>query len=544
MPKRSHRYRRLVAALAAVVVPRASALCTGIAHESKACRRPRESNTRTVLPLPADDATDNMTDLELVLKQYGMSGLRLLNVSYAGAGGAKLRGAGTRVDNGHAAWVGAEPDIQWNCDCIAMVLMVDPDCGGRRSTAPEQTGWCGPALHAMWHDCTGGNLRSCKVRLPYSPPGVSDVTTNRYAFLLLKQRAPLNLGSLPTRSERPKTVAYYDLARLIESNALQPLAWNFMHVTGNGLPAWKTAVRRSAATPSSRSLLPVAGTSKLMPADGLGGTMKNIRAAAEAYLRAGGRHLDTAQMYLNYDHLREAIKRSGVPRDEIWITSKVNTDKKYAGDTRRPSTTTAAGALTATKEANSALGIAQIDLMLIHVPWLSTEGERVAVWRGLIEAQKARLVRAIGVSNYNQTQIEGLEAATGVRPAVLQMELHPWIDHESKALVKWCAANKIAVIAYNSLGGRRSRARSAAVSAVGRKHGKTNAQVLLRWARDQGVAVIPGASSAKHIAENLQLDDFKLSSEERAAIEGSRRPGTFQMHYALGAHLVDVVHAG
>ena len=138
MPKRSHRYRRLVAALAAVVVPRASALCTGIAHESKACRRPRESNTRTVLPLPADDATDNMTDLELVLKQYGMSGLRLLNVSYAGAGGAKLRGAGTRVDNGHAAWVGAEPDIQWNRDCIAMVLMVDPDCGGRRSTAPEQ----------------------------------------------------------------------------------------------------------------------------------------------------------------------------------------------------------------------------------------------------------------------------------------------------------------------------------------------------------------------------------------------------------------------
>ena len=73
------------------------------------------------------------------------------------------------------------------------------------------------------------------------------------------------------------------------------------------------------------------------------------------------------------------------------------------------------------------------------------------MWRGLIEAQKARLVRAIGVSNYNQTQIEGLEAATGARPAVLQMELHPWIDHESKALVKWCAANKIAVIAYNSL---------------------------------------------------------------------------------------------
>ena len=73
-----------------------------------------------------------------------------------------------------------------------------------------------------------------------------------------------------------------------------------------------------------------------MPADGLGGTMKNIGSAAEAYLRNGGRHLDTAAMYLNYPQLREAIRRSNVPREEIWITSKVNTDKKYAGHPRRP----------------------------------------------------------------------------------------------------------------------------------------------------------------------------------------------------------------
>ena len=106
----------------------------------------------------------------------------------------------------------------------------------------------------MWHDCTRGTLQSCAARRPYLPPGVSG-GTNRYAFLLLKQPAQeLDRASLPSRwpgSRAPKEgVGYYDLARLIKHNDLEPLAWNFMHVTGNGKPA---SQRRSATQRGRRN---------------------------------------------------------------------------------------------------------------------------------------------------------------------------------------------------------------------------------------------------------------------------------------------------
>ena len=221
-------------------LPRSFTLCTGAARESIACRSSRgEPYDPTTLPPPANVALarDDMSDLELVLKQYGIRGLGVLNVSYAD--GVALHGAATRVDNSVDTYLGTQPDIQWDCGgCSSMVLMIDADCGGRRRTAPERVGWCGPVLHGMWHGCTKGSLNSCTPRLSYAPPGVSR-GTNRYSFVLLKQKVPLDARSLPAISKKGNAIGSYDLARLLASNQLEPLAWNFMHVTGRGMPAWK-----------------------------------------------------------------------------------------------------------------------------------------------------------------------------------------------------------------------------------------------------------------------------------------------------------------
>lgn len=226
--------------------------CTGVAGESKNCRRAHESYVPAVLPPPlyslagSEAGFDDMQDLELVLKQFGLHGLGVLNVTYPG--GVTLHGAATRVDNGKDSFVGVEPEINWECSTDGckdtMVLMLDPDCGGRRSDHPEEVGWCGPALHSIWIDCKAGALLSCTRQLPYLPPGVSNPSTNRYAFILFRQLAPLNVDSLPARSRAPRGVGYYNLAKLLSSNRLEPVSWNYMYVTGTGPPAWKKALKR------------------------------------------------------------------------------------------------------------------------------------------------------------------------------------------------------------------------------------------------------------------------------------------------------------
>ena len=236
--------RITLAAAALGFLPAAHSWCSGVKGENiKACGSARDIYKVDTAPPPAANGNGDMRDVEVVFKQFGWKGLELLNVTYAG--GAILNGAATRINNAKDVSVGSQPTIQWDCGgCSAMVLMLDPDCGGRRPGHPEAVGWCGPVLHAMWHDCTGNNLLSCKtVRLPYLPPGVAR-GTNRYSFVLLRQAKPLAVASLPEQSARPKGVASYDVARLLSSNHLQAIAWNFMFVTGNGSPAWKRAARR------------------------------------------------------------------------------------------------------------------------------------------------------------------------------------------------------------------------------------------------------------------------------------------------------------
>lgn len=248
------------------------------------------------------------------------------------------------------------------------------------------------------------------------------------------------------------------------------------------------------------------------------------------YLAQGGRLIDTAQMYGNEADLGVAIKDSGIARDNLWITDKINTGPWY-GD---GPVTTQAATLTSVKDSLNSLGTDYIDLMHIHGTWSLDANQQVDVWKGLIDAKSQGLVRRIGVSNFQRKEIEALEAATGVRPCVNQLEYHPWVPDDTVKLVKWCQTKKIAVTAYGSLGGSRNKAgegvdpsQSADVAKVAAAHQCSKAQVLLRWALAQGVAVIPGATSAEHIRENLRVPSFQLTAGDRRLLAGAK-PSAFK----------------
>lgn len=273
-------------------------------------------------------------------------------------------------------------------------------------------------------------------------------------------------------------------------------------------------------------VIPVKSSSKALPAVGYGTanrkTAKGSRLVASLLdlFALGGRHIDTAVMYQNHADIRTAIERSHLPRSEFWITSKVNTNRELQrlGGYVRTSTE----AYNSVVASSTELG-GTIDLMLIHTPAAAAD-ERVEVWRGLIRAQQMGHVRVLGVSNFDAKQIEELRAATGVLPAVNSFEYNPWVPTSSHELLQWCLARGIAVVAYNSLGGKKNRGRGAVVSKLARRLQVSNAQVLLRWALQRGARVIPGATSREHIAQNMNLSCFSLSAADMQELERSKRP--------------------
>lgn len=248
--------------------------------------------------------------------------------------------------------------------------------------------------------------------------------------------------------------------------------------------------------------LPLVGSERPMPANGFGTCCRaaaqgpKLIESAKAFLALGGRHIDTAQRYRNHQDLKVAIRESGVPREELWLTSKVKVPTLKDGETW---TLGEEGVLKAVKETLSELGVSYIDLMLLHHPAPTLE-ERVAEWRGLLAAKSAGLARNIGVSNYDQEQIEGLISATGVAPSVNQISYHPRVGEQGHALVRWCQSQGVAITAYASLRNLVGKEKAAQVASA--RQASASA-VLLRWALDRGVAVIPGATSAEHIQENF-----------------------------------------
>ena len=196
------------------------------------------------------------------------------------------------------------------------------------------------------------------------------------------------------------------------------------------------------ATYDSLPVVPVEKNGASMPLIGFGTCCRKsstgallIRSTLD-FLAAGGRLIDTAEMYGNHKDLKQAIIQSGVPRSELWITSKVNTKRVFSR----------AGAKRAVATSIRELGVSRLDLMLLHGAFKQTSAQREAVWRGLIGAKAEGLVREIGVSNYDRGQIEQLVAATAVAPAVVQLEYNPWVANATHEYVQWLQRQGITVL--------------------------------------------------------------------------------------------------
>ena len=224
---------------------------------------------------------------------------------------------------------------------------------------------------------------------------------------------------------------------------------------------------------------------------------------AEA-LEVGYRHIDTAQMYGNEAGVGEAIAASGLARDEVFVTTKLN-NNRHAPEQVGP-------ALDASLER---LGLEQVDLFLIHWPLPMIEIDYVDTWRAMTEVLADGRARAIGVSNFQPTHLRRIIDATGVVPAVNQIEVHPYFSQDD--LREFGASLSIATEAWSPLA-QGQVFDDERLAVIAERVGRSVSQVVLRWAIQRGDIVFPKASSVPRIAENFALFDFELSDEDMAAI--------------------------
>lgn len=227
----------------------------------------------------------------------------------------------------------------------------------------------------------------------------------------------------------------------------------------------------------------------------------------------GYRHLDTAALYANEEGVGEAVRSAEVPRDELFVASKVWMDDNGYDSTLR-----------AFDASMQRLGLATLDLYMIHWPVPSTD-RYVETWRALVRLQEEGRVQSIGVANFHAHHLERIIGETGVAPVVNQVELHPWLPQEE--LRAFDEAHGIRTEAWSPLA--RGRVLGTPLLAdLADKHGRSPAQVVLRWHLELGNIVIPKASSPERLRENLDVFDFTLDDEDMAAIatlESGERTG-------------------
>ena len=229
------------------------------------------------------------------------------------------------------------------------------------------------------------------------------------------------------------------------------------------------------------------------------------RAVSEA-LEVGYRHIDTAAIYGNEEGVGAAIAGSGIPRDELFITTKLWNDR-HDGDEPRA----------AIGESLEKLGLERVDLYLVHWPTPAADNYLHA-WEKMIELRDAGLTTSIGVSNFLVPHLERIVSATGVVPAVDQIELHP--AYQQRDVTDWAAANDIRIEAWGPLGqGKYDLFGASAVADAASAHGKTPAQVVLRWHLQHGFIVFPKSVRRERLEENLDVLDFELSDAEVGAID-------------------------
>ena len=225
-----------------------------------------------------------------------------------------------------------------------------------------------------------------------------------------------------------------------------------------------------------------------------------IRAVRTA-LDLGIRLIDTASMYGNEAEVGQAVRESGVPRDEVFVTTKVWNDEQGYESTLR-----------ACEASLKRLGMPSVDLYLVHWP---VQAKRKETWRAMERILKEGKARAVGVSNYMVRHLDELKGSE-VTPAVNQIELHPFL--QPREAIDLCRERGILVEAYSPLA-RARRLKEKTLAAIAAKREKTVAQVLIRWGLQHGFVEIPKSARPERIRENAEVFDFSLTAEDMRALD-------------------------
>jgi len=229
------------------------------------------------------------------------------------------------------------------------------------------------------------------------------------------------------------------------------------------------------------------------------------RVVSEAF-ELGYRHIDTAQMYGNEAGVGSALAASGLARDEVYVTTKLNNGFHEPARAKQ-----------SLEESLEKLQLDQVDLFLIHWPLPSRyDGNFTRTWETLVELRDAGLTRSVGVSNFQAAHLDTIVAATGVVPTVNQIEVHPYFDNAAREATLRHGA---LVEGWSPLGQGGGELDDPVITGLAERYGKSPAQVILRWHLDRGDIVFPKSTRRERLAENIDVFDFALTGEEIGALE-------------------------
>ena len=236
-------------------------------------------------------------------------------------------------------------------------------------------------------------------------------------------------------------------------------------------------------------------------------------------LKVGYRSIDTAQSYFNEEEVGNAIIKSGIPRDEIFLTTKVWVEHYGYNECKK-----------SVEASMEKLQTGTIDLMLLHQPF----GDYYGAWRALEELYEAGKLRAIGISNFYPDRMVDIASFSKIRPMVNQIEIHP--HNQQIAAKEWNEKYGLQLEAWAPFGeGKGGMFELPVLKTIADKYGKTAAQVILRWHLQRGIVVIPKSTHIERMAENFNVFDFELTAEDMKAITAlDKNTSSFFSHYDPG----------
>ena len=223
-----------------------------------------------------------------------------------------------------------------------------------------------------------------------------------------------------------------------------------------------------------------------------------------AAIETGYRHIDTAYRYNNEKGVGQGIRDSGIERESLFVTTKL--DGQFQGDDR---------AISGLNESLQRLGLDYVDLLLIHWP-LPQRDEYISTWKTFEKLVAAGKAKSIGLSNFKPAHIDRLLAEASIRPTINQIQLNPRVTRPEQRAYN--TKQGIVTEAWSPLGAGNDLLENSTLAAIGAKYGKTPGQVVLRWHIELGVVAIPRSSNPDRIAQNIDIFDFELTTDEIAAI--------------------------